>query len=220
LHDDDGRVTLPGFYDGVKDLPLQEKAEWDALSFDGARFLGEVGLSVPAGESDRSVLEQITVRPTCDVSGIVGGYTGDGAKTVIAAQASAKVSFRLVAGQEPARVETTFRQFVAARLPADCKAAFQLYDVCPAIVVPSDSQPLTKARDALAEEWGRKAPAIGCGGSGPEVSHMKNILGIDSLLIGFGLEDDQIHSPNEKYDLRSFRKGIRSWIRILDALAK
>jgi len=220
LHDGDGRVTLPGFYDGVKDLPAEVKAEWEALNFDGEEFLGEVGLKVPAGEKGRSVLEQITARPTCDVNGITGGYQGEGAKTVIAAQASAKVSFRLVAGQEPAKVQAAFRQFVIERLPADCKAEFLSHGASAAIAVPTNSPPLAKARAALAEEWGRTAPVIGAGGSIPVVGDMQRILGIDSLLIGFALEDDQIHSPNEKYDLRSFHKGIRSWIRILDALAK
>jgi acetylornithine deacetylase/succinyl-diaminopimelate desuccinylase-like protein len=220
LHDDDGRVTLPSFYDGVRDLPADVKAEWDALNFDGAEFLGDVGLSVPAGEKDRSVLEQITVRPTCDVNGIVGGYIGEGAKTVIAAQASAKVSFRLVGGQDPDKVQAAFRQFVTSRLPADCEVVFQSHGASPAIAVPADTPALKKARQALAEEWGRTAPVIGAGGSIPVVGDMQRILGIDSLLIGFGLEDDQIHSPNEKYDLRSFHKGIRSWVRILDALSR
>jgi len=175
---------------------------------------------VPAGERDRSVLEQITVRPTCDVNGIAGGYTGEGAKTVIAAKASAKVSFRLVAGQEPAKVQAAFRRFVEERLPADCKASFLSHGASPAIAVPADSPPLTKARAALAQEWGRTAPVIGSGGSIPVVGEMQRILGIDSLLIGFALEDDRIHSPNEKYDVRSFHKGTRSWVRILDALAK
>jgi len=220
LHDEKGRVTLPGFYDGVKDLPADVRRDWEALDFDGADFLRQVGLSVPAGESDRTVLEQITVRPTCDVNGIVGGYTGEGAKTVIAAKASAKVSFRLVAGQEPERVREAFRSFVGARLPADCKATFLSHGASPAIAVPADSPPLTKARAALAQEWGRTAPVIGSGGSIPVVGDMQRILGIDSLLIGFALEDDRIHSPNEKYDVRSFHKGTRSWVRILDALAR
>lgn len=220
LHDDTGRVMVPGFYDGVKDLPPAVKAEWNALGFDADQFLGDVGLSVPSGEKDRSVLEQITVRPTCDVNGIVGGYTGEGAKTVIAAQASAKVSFRLVDGQRPDAVQASFRQFVSERLPADCRAVFQSHGASPAIAVPADSPPLTKARAALAEEWGRTAPVIGSGGSIPVVGDLQHILGIDSLLIGFALDDDQIHSPNEKYDVRSFHRGIRSWVRILDALAK
>ena len=211
---------VPGIYEGVLDLPAEVKRDWDALGFDGAAFLQDVGLSVPAGETGRSVLEQITVRPTCDVNGIVGGYTGEGAKTVIAAEASAKISFRLVGKQDPDKVQAAFRAFVKQRLPADCRAEFLSHGKSPAIVVPSDSVPLRKARQALAEEWGRPAPTIGAGGSIPVVGDMQRILGIDSLLIGFALEDDRIHSPNEKYEIRSFHKGIRSWIRILDALGR
>ena len=220
LHDETGRIMVPGIYDGVLELPPDVKRDWDALGFDDTAFLADVGLSVPAGETGRSVLEQITVRPTCDVNGIVGGYTGEGAKTVISAQASAKISFRLVGKQDPDKVQAAFRAFVEQRLPADCKVEFLSHGKSPAIVVPSDSEPLRKARRALADEWGRPAPTIGAGGSIPVVGDMQRILGIDSLLIGFALEDDRIHSPNEKYEIRSFHKGIRSWIRILDALGR
>jgi acetylornithine deacetylase/succinyl-diaminopimelate desuccinylase-like protein len=220
LHDDRGRVTLPGFYDGVIELSDEVKRDWAGLGFDAEAFLGGVGLGVPAGEADRSVLEQITVRPTCDVNGIVGGYTGEGAKTVIPSIASAKVSFRLVGTQDPDAVQAAFRQFVHDRLPADCEATFLGLAKSPAIMVPADSAPLAKARTALADEWGRTAPTIGTGGSIPVVGDLQRILGIDSLLIGFALEDDRIHSPNEKYEIRSFHKGMRSWIRVLDALGR
>jgi acetylornithine deacetylase/succinyl-diaminopimelate desuccinylase-like protein len=219
LHDEEGRVTLPGFYEGVIELSPETRKEWEALGFDAMEFLGNVGLSVPAGETGRSVLEQITVRPTCDVNGIIGGYTGEGAKTVIPSLASAKVSFRLVGRQDPKQVQQTFRRFVTERLPADCEATFVAHGTSPAIVVPSDSEPLRKARRALADEWGRMPPTIGTGGSIPVVGELQRILGIDSLLIGFALEDDRIHSPNEKYEVRSYHKGIRSWIRVLNALA-
>jgi acetylornithine deacetylase/succinyl-diaminopimelate desuccinylase-like protein len=218
LHDGDGRVTLPGFYDGVRDLPADVKEGWDRLGFDEAAFLGAVGLSVPAGERGRSVLEQITTRPTCDVNGITGGYQGVGAKTVIAAEASAKISFRMVAGQDPLAVQAAFRAFVTERLPADCSASFVGHGNGPAVAVPADSPSLRRAQAALGEEWGRPAAIIGAGGSIPVVGELQRILGIDSLLIGFAMDDDRIHSPDEKYDVRSFHKGIRSWIRVLDAL--
>ena len=220
IHDENGKVTLPGFYEGVVELTQETKRDWDALGFDGAAFLAEVGLSEPAGEKGRSVLEQITIRPTCDVNGIVGGYIGEGAKTVIPSTASAKVSFRLVGKQEPETIQAAFRRFVTERLPADCKATFTTHGNSPAIVVPSDSEPLRRAREALAAEWGRTAPTIGSGGSIPVVGDVQRILGINSLLIGFALDDDRIHSPNEKYEVRSFHKGIRSWIRILEALGR
>ena len=124
LFDDDGRITIPGFYDGVKDLPADILAQWSKLNLTADRFLKPIGLSVPAGEKGRLLIEQISSRPTCDVNGIIGGYTGEGSKTVIPAEASAKVSFRLVEGQEPARIRKAFRDYVTARLPADCRVEF------------------------------------------------------------------------------------------------
>jgi len=181
--------------------------------------LGQVGLKVPAGEKDRMLIEQVSTRPTCDVNGIVGGYTGEGAKTVIAAQASAKISFRLVGTQDPEKIRASFRAYVRSRLPADATATFTDHAGSPALAVAYDNPALGKARAALTEEWGRKAVAVGSGGSIPIVGDFKNVLGMDTLLVGFGLDDDRVHSPNEKYDLTSFHKGTRSWARILAALA-
>jgi acetylornithine deacetylase/succinyl-diaminopimelate desuccinylase-like protein len=219
LHDENGRITLPGFYDGVKDLPVDIKAELEALKMTPEQFLGQVGLKVPAGEKGRMLIEQVSTRPTCDVNGIIGGYTGEGAKTVIAAQASAKISFRLVGTQDPEKIRASFRAYVRAQLPADATAAFTDHAGSPALAVAYDNPALGKARAALTEEWGRKAVAVGTGGSIPIVGDFKNVLGMDTLLVGFGLDDDRVHSPNEKYDLTSFHKGTRSWARILAALA-
>jgi len=219
LHDADGRVTLPGFYDGVPAVPDALREEWRALGLDAAKFLGPIGLSIPAGESDRMVIEQIQSRPTCDVNGMWGGYTGAGAKTVIASEAHAKVSFRLVGDQDPSKVKQAFRAFVRERLPADCSVEFEGHKGSKAIQLPFDSPSLAKARAALADEWGVAPVTIGSGGSIPVVGDFKRTLGLDTLLIGFALDDDRIHSPNEKYDLESFRKGVRSWVRILAALA-
>jgi acetylornithine deacetylase/succinyl-diaminopimelate desuccinylase-like protein len=219
LHDDQGRVTIPGFYDRVEELPSAVRAEWDALNFDGAAFLKGVGLSVPSGERDRSVLEQTTSRPTCDINGITGGYQGEGAKTVIASHASAKVSFRLVARQDPEEIKAAFRAFVSERIPADCTVTFLSHGATPAVSVPTASPDVQSVRRALEAEWGRPAQTIGTGGSIPVVGEIQQVLGLDPLLVGFSLDDDRVHSPNEKYDLRSFEKGIRSWVRILAALA-
>jgi acetylornithine deacetylase/succinyl-diaminopimelate desuccinylase-like protein len=166
------------------------------------------------------VIEQIQSRPTCDVNGIFGGYTGPGAKTVIAAQATAKLSFRLVGTQDPDRIRTAFRAFVRDRLPADCEAEFGAFSSSPAVALPYTMPALKRAQQALTEEWGREALAIGSGGSIPIVGDFKRTLGLDTLLVGFGLDDDRIHSPNEKYDLTSFHKGTRSWARILAALVQ
>jgi acetylornithine deacetylase/succinyl-diaminopimelate desuccinylase-like protein len=158
-------------------------------------------------------------RPTCDVNGIIGGYTGEGTKTVLPARASAKVSFRLVGEQEPHKILESFHAFVRARLPADCKATFVLHGASAAISLPFDSSYLQKARGALSREWGVEAVMAGGGGSIPVIGNFKRDLGMDALMIGFGLDDDRIHSPNEKYELKSFHKGTRSWARVLDALA-
>ena len=219
LWDDSGRVTIPGFYDGVKELPADIKADLKGLNLTADAFLGQVGLKLPAGENDRMLIEQITTRPTAELNGIVGGYTGDGAKTVIPGQASAKVSFRLVGAQDPEKIRDAFRAFVRARLPADCKVEFASFAGSPAVQLSFDNPALNKARAALAEEWGKKAVTVGAGGSIPIVDDFKRVLGMDSLLVGFALDDDRVHSPNEKFDLKCFHKGIRSWARILDALA-
>ncbi|MFL4984811.1 MAG: M20/M25/M40 family metallo-hydrolase [Xanthobacteraceae bacterium] len=220
IHDDDGRITIPGFYDGVHELPTDIRRQWEALGLEPESFLGQVGLKIPAGEKDRLLIEQLSSRPTCDVNGIVGGYTGEGSKTVIPAQASAKVSFRLVGDQDPERIRDAFRAFVRARLPADCRAEFISHAAAPAIALDWGMPALGAARRALAEEWGKDAALIGSGASIPIVADFKRMLGMDTLLIGFGLDDDRIHSPNEKYDLASFHHGIRSWARILAALAE
>lgn len=219
LHDSDGRVTIPGFYDGVSNLPDVIAAQWKGLNFDDKAFLGDVGLANAAGENDRSVLEQLWARPTCELNGIIGGYTGEGAKTVLPAEASAKVSFRLVGDQDPGRVSAGFRAFVNERLPKDCRAEFVSHGASPAIQLPFTSPALKQAQSALRDEWGRDTVIVGSGGSIPIIGELKRELGIDSLMVGFALENDRIHSPNEKYNLSSFYGGIRSWVRILAALA-
>ena len=219
LHDAEARVTVPGFYEGVEELPAEVAAQWRALDLDEAAFLGDVGLSTAAGEPGRSLLEQIWSRPTCDVNGIVGGYTGAGSKTVLPAQASAKVSFRLVGRQDPNRIRERFRAFVRERLHPDCRVEFISHGGSPALQLPIASEALSRARRALHQEWEREPVLAGCGGSIPIVGAFKRDLRMDALMVGFGLEDDRIHSPNEKYELTSFYKGARSWARILNALS-
>lgn len=220
LHDETGRVTLPHFYDGVIEMPEDVRTLWDKLGFDHEAFLGGVDLKYPAGEADRGALEQIWTRPTCEVNGVWGGYTGAGFKTVIPSQAHAKVSFRLVGDQDPDQIRLAFRTYVREHLPDDCTVTFAKHGGSPALRLPFDSDALAKGRKALADEWGREAALIGCGGSIPIVGDFKTMLGMDSLLIGFGLDDDRVHSPNEKYEMTSYHKGIRSWARVLGELAK
>ncbi len=217
LRNPDGSVAITGFYDGVSELPENVRAQWGRLPFDGDAFLRDVGLSIPAGEKNRSVLEQIWARPTCEINGMIGGFTEEGFKTVIPAKATAKVSFRLVAGQDPDKIRAAFREHVRARLPADCSVTFKAHGGSAATVMPMDGVLLKQALGALSEEWETEAAVAGTGGSIPIVESFKRRLGMDSLLVGFARFDNRIHSPNEKYDLSSFHKGIRSWARILAA---
>ena len=218
LHDAQGRVQLPGFYDGVAETPPALAAEWAALGFDEPAFLGGVGLHHPAGEHGRPALERLWVRPTADINGIGGGYQGPGAKTVIAAEAFAKISFRLVPGQDPAAIVAAFRTFVDARLPAAARAAIEVFSTAPGVEIPSGSAYVQAARAALTEEYARPAVLIGSGGSIPVVESLHRLLGVDSLLMGFGLDDDQVHSPNEKFEWRCLHKGIRAHARLLGKL--
>jgi acetylornithine deacetylase/succinyl-diaminopimelate desuccinylase-like protein len=219
MHDANGRIMVPNFYDGVYETGANRKAQWEALGLTEAEYLGQIGLKFAAGEKDRTLIEKMQARPTCDVNGIWGGYTGEGTKTVIAGEARAKISFRLVHDQDPAAIQKNFRAYVASQIPPDCSVEFIGYKGSRAVQVREESDDLAKATAALKAEWGRDPVVLGIGGSIPIVGDFKRVLGLDALLIGFGLDDDRIHSPNEKYDLSSFHKGQRSWARIIAALA-
>ena len=218
LKDENGRVTLPGFYDGVQELSDDLRRDWEALDFDAAEFLSRVGLKHPVGERGRLPLDMLWNQPTAEINGITGGYTGEGFKTVLPAEARAKVSFRLTGQQDPANIRAAFRAHIRSFLPADCSVEFHEHGGSPAAVMDISDPAFDIARQALSDEWGREAVFIGMGGSIPIAGDFKRILGMDSMLIGFAMDDDRIHSPNEKYDVESFAKGARSWARILAAL--
>ncbi len=220
LHDAQGRVKLPSFYDGVDEPSAEQLDQWRRLGFDEAAFLGEIGLSSPAGEAGRSGLERLWARPTADINGIWGGYQGHGAKTVIAGEAGAKVSFRLVGRQDPALVLDSFRAFVAERTPAGVSVEVELHSSAPGFEVSGENPFLDVARQVLGQEYGRDAVLIGSGGSIPVVESLRRVLGLETLLIGFGLNDDQVHSPNEKFDLRCLDRGTNAHARLLGALRK
>ncbi|ABD54848.1 M20/M25/M40 family metallo-hydrolase [Jannaschia sp. CCS1] len=220
LHDANGSVTVPGFYEGVPDISDDLRASWDALGFVPEAFLGPVGLSHPAGEAGRSGLEMIWSRPTAEVNGVWGGYTGAGFKTVLPSQAHAKISFRLVAGQDPDRLHENFVDWVTAQMPPDCTVSITQIAGSRASQMDTSHPIFETTRQALSDEWPNEAAYIGCGGSIPVAGHFKTILGMDSVLAGFGKDDDAIHSPNEKYDVESFHRGIRSWARVLGGLSE
>ena len=220
IHDRRGRIAIPGFYDGVKPIPPKVRKQWESLKFPAKKFLGDVGLSIPAGEQGYSALEQMWARPTAEVNGIHGGYRGVGSKTVLPAEATAKLTFRLVEGQDPKKIRKAFKAFVKDRLPADCKARFDdSGGDFSGIAVAVDTPWIRAAQAALKDEFGREAVLMGAGYSIPVVESFKKYLKVDSLLVGFGLPDDNAHSPDEKYDVASFRRGTRTWARIFAQFA-
>ncbi len=219
LHDRNGRVQIPGFYDGVADVPEEERGSWAALDFDEAGFLGEIGLAHSTGEKGYSTLERLWARPTCDLNGIWGGYTGPGSKTVIASRASAKLSFRTVPDQDPLKIKQGLQDFLDARTPPDCKWSIQYFGASGGIHVPADGPLMQAARAGLEDIYGKPPAMVGAGGSIPVVGLMQKELGLDSILVGFGLSDDRIHSPNEKFELRCLKNGILSQAAILSRFA-
>jgi acetylornithine deacetylase/succinyl-diaminopimelate desuccinylase-like protein len=221
LKDKDGHILIPGFYDAVRKPGAEEMAAWQSLPFDEREYLEkEVGSTSLTGEPGFSVFERTWARPTLEVHGIRGGFTGEGAKTVIPARAVAKVSTRLVADQDPEQVIALTKAAVAAAAPKGVRAEYKfLHGAGASLVDPSN--PFVKAgADALAEVFGRKTVYIRSGGSIPIVGSFLKHLGIPSVLMGFGLPDDNLHSPNEKFHIPNFYLGIDAVIRYLELLGK
>lgn len=218
LRDKEGRVTVPDFYKGVPNIPIEIRQKWQDIGKTDAELLSPIGLKETAGEKAFKAVEQTWCRPSCEINGISGGYEGPGFKTVIPAKASAKISFRLVGKQNPQEIQKQFRQFVMDQIPSDCHVEFQSHGFSSAGMVTLSGANLIHIQKALKDEWQQDAAIIGTGGAIPIVNDLQRELGVDSFLIGFANADDCIHSPNEKYNLRSFHKGIRSWVRILYAL--
>lgn len=219
IKDDTGAIDLPGFYDGVPELPKQVKEDWARMSDIGASLLPDVGLGAPAGEADRSVLEQVWSRPSFDVNSLWSGYLGDGFKTVLPATAHCKISFRLVGDQDPHKIRKAFRAAIEANLPEDCTASFEAFGSVNATQMDVSRPEFSIAKDAIKDLWPNESVLIGMGGSIPAVGTLKTVLGVDSLLLGFGQADDRIHGPNEKLDLESFDKGTIAWLRFIEAYA-
>ncbi|WP_397542971.1 dipeptidase [Roseovarius salis] len=220
FHDENGRVAVEGFYDGVEEVPDELLRQWENCGFDEDTYLKSVGLTRAHGEDGYSALVQQWARPTLEINGLWGGYMGAGTKTVIPAEAHCKLTCRLVGEMDPDRLRQKIRDHVERRLPVDARVTWnQDLDGSPASVMNTARPEFETARAALSEEWNREAVFSGMGGSIPVTRHFKDILGLDSMLIGFAQEDDAIHSPNEKYNVESFHKGIRSWARVLHRLA-
>lgn len=221
LHGANGRIAIPGFYDGVKPVSKRRLAQWKKLGLSESHFLGEVGLRHAAGEKGKSLAEQLWARPTAEVNGLWGGYTAEGRKTVLPAKAEAKFTFRLVEGQNPAKCRAAFRRLMRASLPPDCKISFAAHGGDSTGIAVDEQNPwIGAAAAALKDEWGTPAALVGSGVSIPVVESFRKHQKMESLLVGFARFDDAAHSPNEKYDVESYHRGTRSWARLIGKIAE
>ncbi len=210
LVDDRGKIQIPGFYDDVIPLSDRERRQFAALPFDEASFMNQLGVRGVSGEESYSTLERRWARPTCDINGLWSGYQGEGAKTVLPAKAGAKVSFRLVPDQDPAKVTAAFRTMLSGMIPTGVQCELIDLHGAQGAVVSLDSPFVNAAARAIERGFGRSPVFIREGGSIPIVNALKEQLGVDSLLLGWGLDDDNTHSPNEKFCLADFHRGIKS----------
>ena len=222
LHDKKRRVTIPGFYDQVIPLKKQERENWKKLKFNQREALWKIGLPPAAdiGEAGFTALEREWGRPTAEINGIIGGYTGPGAKTVIASHASAKVSFRLVANQDPRKITKMFFKWCKDHTPPGCKWELIDHHGGHGVTTPVDSKELAAAARALKAASGKEPALIKSGGSIPVAGMLKSDLGLDTIFMGFGLDDDRVHSPNEKFEIDCFTLGMRSHACLVAELLK
>jgi acetylornithine deacetylase/succinyl-diaminopimelate desuccinylase-like protein len=217
LKDENGRILIPGFYDDIIPPSPEELAAWRSLPFDEEHYrITEVGSRRLVGEPGFSVLERTWARPTLDVHGIPGGFIGAGAKTVIPAKAVAKVSMRLVPGMTPARSFALYKSYVEKIAPAGVEVDVRLIHQGDPCLIPVDNPYIRSATRALHEVWGRDTVFIRSGGSIPIVGDFARHLGLPSVMMGFGLPDDNLHAPNEKFNLKNFELGIVSTIRFFE----
>jgi acetylornithine deacetylase/succinyl-diaminopimelate desuccinylase-like protein len=217
LKDENGRILIPGFYDDVVPPSAEELAAWRSLPFNEEEYRKtEVGSKLLVGEPGYSVIERTWARPTLDVHGMPGGFIGTGAKTVIPAKAQAKVSMRLVADQTPAKAFALYKSYVEKIAPAGVDVDVRLVHSGDACLIPVDNPYIRAATRALHEVWGKDTVFIRSGGSIPIVGDFDRQLGLPSVMMGFGLPDDNIHAPNEKFNLKNFELGIESLIRFLE----
>jgi acetylornithine deacetylase/succinyl-diaminopimelate desuccinylase-like protein len=217
LKDENGHILIPGFYDDVIPPSAEELAAWKSLPFDEEKYrVDEVGSKQLVGEAGYSVMERTWARPTVDVHGIPGGFTGAGAKTVIPAKATAKVSMRLVPGMTPAKAFALYKSYVEKIAPKEVDVDVRLIHSGDACLIPVNNKYIQAATRALHEVWGKDTVFIRSGGSIPIVGDFDRHLGLPSVMMGFGLPDDNLHAPNEKFHLKNFELGIISLIRFME----
>ena len=210
LVDEHGRITIPGFYDDVRELTPQERADFNKAPFNPEAYMKNIGVNGLVGEEGYATIERTGVRPTLDVNGIWGGYTGEGSKTIIPSRASAKISMRLVPHQDWKKIARLFEEHFRAIAPAGVKVGVKALHGGIPYVTPTDLPAYRAAARAVEETFGKKPLPYYSGGSIPIISAFEQILGIKSILMGFGLNEDAIHSPNESYSLDNFYRGIET----------
>lgn len=220
LHDENGRVTIPGFYDKVAELTKEERTQLNKAPFDLAAYKSELDIQDITGEEGYTTLERTGIRPTLDVNGIWGGYTGEGAKTVLPSKASAKISMRLVPNQNSAEITELFTKHFQSIAPKSVKVKVTAHHGGEPAVTPTDSKAFKAASKAFEEVWGKSPIPTRDGGSIPIVSLFKKELGLDTVLMGFGLDSDAIHSPNEHYGIKNFLIGIETIVAFYKHYAK
>ncbi|TVP49256.1 MAG: M20/M25/M40 family metallo-hydrolase [Halomonas sp.] len=218
IYDTDGLINLRNFYKDIEDVPFEILKDWIKLDKFSDNFLKSVGLSTSSGEKNRHIVEKIWSRPCMEINSICSGYQNEGFKTIIPSTATAKVSFRLVGEQDPEYIRASFRNHVREHIPGDCKVEFESYGAIKAVKMDCFRPEFVLAQKILREVWGRKCVFAGMGGSIPAVSHFKQHLNLDSMLLGFSRSDDNIHSANEKLDYECFTKGALSWLMILQEM--
>lgn len=210
LHDEQGRIRIPGFYDDVIPLTAEERRRFAELPFDEAAYLSGIGVAVPWGEEGYTTTERRWARPTCDVNGFYGGYQGEGPKTIVPASATAKITCRLVPDQDPVRLTEALHRFLDEHCPPGSKLEFKTWHGCSALVFDPESKFMISARAAIKAAFGREPVMIREGGSIPVVATFRDTLGVDTLLLGWGQNTDNLHSPNERFRLADFHRGIKA----------
>ena len=220
LHDEERHIAVPGFYDDVRELSAEERAELEAVPFDREAWLEEAGVTTDWGEAGFSILERTWARPTLDVNGMWGGYTEPGAKTVLPSKAFAKISMRLVPDQDPERIADLFCEYFAGLAPRGLDVDVHALHGAWPVLVDRESVAMQAASRAYAQAFGKEPVLVRGGGSIPVVATLQSVLGLDTLLMGFGLPDDRLHSPNEKFHLPNFYRGIETIIHFMDGLSR
>jgi acetylornithine deacetylase/succinyl-diaminopimelate desuccinylase-like protein len=219
LHDDAGRIQIPGFYDDVLPLTAEERQQFAGLPFDEAAYLSELGATAAVGEAGYTTLERRWARPTCEVNGLFSGYTGVGPKTIVPARATAKITCRLVANQDPKKLVQSLEQFLRANLPTGLTMEFHADHGAPAFLFHPDSPYIDAARTAIEQAFGARPVLIREGGSIPVVTTFRQVLGVDTLLLGWGQNTDNLHSPDEHFSVADFQRGIHASAELWECLA-